>query len=191
MKWRLFIPFIIFIGLGIFLWRGLSLDPSEIPSALLNKPVPTFSLPNLKLNDDVDGVDEVVFSNDDLKGHVSIVNVWATWCASCQIEHPVLMNIARQAKGEKGFKGLVVFGLNYKDNRDDALRWLQQLGDPYTKVGFDGDGRAAIDWGVYGTPETFVIDREGVIRYRQVGPVTQEVWEKTLAPLVEKLRRMS
>lgn len=174
MMFRALVPAVIFAILVVFFWTGLSLNPSEVPSPLIGKPVPGFSLPAL-------GESSPEFSSARLSGQVSLFNVWATWCVGCRQEHDMLLAIARE--------NLVpVFGLNYKDERDKALRWLQELGDPYVANGFDQEGRVAIDWGVYGAPETFVIDAGGIIRYKHLGPITPQVWQQTLRPLILQLK---
>lgn len=165
------LPLVLFLVCGILLWRGLQNDPREIPSVLINKPVPAFKLPNL--------YNGMAFAPKDLKGKVSLVNVWATWCAACRTEHNTLMKIG---------KTVPIYGLDYKDEIGAAREWLRELGNPYKKVGVDRKGMIAIDWGVYGTPETFVVDAKGIIRYKYIGPVTQKVWDKTLKPLVQQLR---
>lgn len=170
-------PLAVFIGIGVFLAIGLTLDPREIPSILIGKPVPTFSLPPVRGR-------ALGLATADLKGDVSLVNVFASWCVACREEHPLLMQISRE--------GIVpVHGLNYKDQPADAARWLDQMGDPYTRTGADLDGRVAIDWGVYGVPETFVIDREGRIAYKRIGPITPAVWQQTLLPLIRGLQAAS
>jgi len=153
---------------------GLQRDPREIPSPLIGKAVPKFSLPPVLGR-------SLGLSSADLKGQVSLVNVFASWCVACKEEHPVFMQMKRA--------GLVpIHGLNYKDQPADAQKWLDDLGDPYTRTGADIDGRVAIDWGVYGVPETFVIDRDGRIAYKHIGPVTPKLVDETLRPLIEKLR---
>ena len=176
MKKRLIalIPLAVFLSLSFFLWRGLSLDPRKIPSPLIEKPIPEFSLP--RLSDE-----SQVFSAAQLKGQVSLLNVWATWCLACRDEHQSLLDIARE--------GVTIYGLDYKDNRQDALQWLNALGNPYQAIAFDGEGRVAIDWGVYGAPETFIIDKHGIIRYKHVGMVTAAVWKKRLGPLYRQLKQ--
>lgn len=169
-----FIPLIAFVVLGILLGIGLTLDPKEVPSPFIGKPAPDFRL--AKLNSP-----EEKFSPADFKGKVWLLNVWATWCVSCRAEHEVLKEVAQL--------GVVdIVGLNYKDEPADARAWLRALGNPYQFNVEDRDGRVGIDWGVYGTPETFVIDREGIIRYKQIGPVSAEVWIETLQPLITKLK---
>jgi cytochrome c biogenesis protein CcmG/thiol:disulfide interchange protein DsbE len=171
---RFVIPVVVFAILVVFLAIGLNLDPREVPSPLIGKPIPEFTLTRLK-------DPNASFSNEDLKGEVSILNVWATWCVSCRAEHELLMALADNNK-------VSIYGLNYKDSRKDALRWLQALGDPYTANAFDGDGRVGIDWGVYGTPETFVIDKQGVIRHKIIGPITVDRLDKELLPLINQLQ---
>jgi cytochrome c biogenesis protein CcmG/thiol:disulfide interchange protein DsbE len=172
---RFILPFIIFAAILFLLWRGLSLHPNQIPSPLLDKPAPNFALPDL-----LDA--KKIRTNKDLLGHVTLLNVWATWCESCAEEHAFLLQLAKQ-------NHVFFFGLNYKDDVKLANTWLKQYGNPYQMVGVDSDGVAAIDWGVYGTPETFVLDKKGIIRYKQIGPIDNETWEKTLKPLVEKLEK--
>ena len=171
------LPLAIFLGIAAFLFRGLGLNPRLVPSPLVNKPIPEFSLPSL-----VDP--EIYVSNEDLLGRVSLFNVWATWCVSCRAEHKVLMHLARN-------EGVEIFGLNYKDTRPEAIQWLQVLGDPYVTNAFDADGRVGIDWGVYGTPETFVIDRKGVVRYKHVGPLDDRSVSEIVQPLIRKLKAES
>lgn len=170
-----FVPLAVVLAIGVFLAIGLTLNPRELPSPLIGKPVPEFSLPPVKGR--TQGL-----SSADLKGEVSLVNVFASWCVACRSEHPLLMALEQQ--------GVVpIHGLNYKDRPQDAEKWLGELGDPYTRTGADINGRVGIDWGVYGVPETFVIDRQGRIAYKQIGPVTPEVLEKTILPLIKKLRQ--
>ncbi|CAA9890628.1 periplasmic thioredoxin of cytochrome c-type biogenesis [Candidatus Methylobacter favarea] len=168
------IPLILFIVLAVFLALGLNLKPGDIPSPFINKPAPAFSSPKL------DAPDEKL-SQTDLTGKVWLFNVWASWCVSCRSEHPVLNQLAQE-------KAAVIVGLNYKDDPDDARKWLDTLGNPYTVSIMDQDGRIGIDWGVYGVPETFVIDKKGVIRYKHTGPVTDEDIQKTFLPLIAKLQ---
>ena len=164
-----------FAGIVAVLAVGLTLNPREIPSPLIGKPVPRFDLPPVRGR-------TLGLASSDLKGEVSIVNVFASWCVPCKEEHPVFMRMKREGL-------LPIHGLNYKDRPEDAAKWLDELGDPYTRTGADIDGRVAIDWGVYGVPETFVIDREGGIAYKHIGPVTPEVLDQTLRPLIARLRR--
>ena len=168
------IPLSLFVGLVVFLAVGLTLNPREVPSPLIGKPVPEFALPPVKGR-------TLGVSSADLKGDVSLVNVFASWCLACRDEHPILLQLQRE-----GF--VPVHGLNYKDRPEDAARWLDTLGDPYTRTGADLDGRVAIDWGVYGVPETFVIDRGGRIAYKVIGPITPKLLEEKLRPLIVELR---
>ena len=167
------IPLGIFAILIGFLAMGLGLKPREIPSPLINKPAPAFSLPLL---DDP----QQKLSARDLRGKVWILNVWASWCVACRIEHPLLVEFSKTAT-------VPLYGLNYKDKRDDAMRWLANFGNPYTRSLSDTEGLVGIDFGVYGVPETFVIDKEGVIRFKQIGPVTPEVLRDDILPLLKKL----
>jgi cytochrome c biogenesis protein CcmG/thiol:disulfide interchange protein DsbE len=169
------IPLILFMVLVAFLAIGLNRDPHEVPSPLINKPAPAFALPQLKAPDKT-------FSAEEMKGKVWILNVWASWCVTCRDEHPLLIDYAKSG-------AVPIYGLNYKDERDDALRWLNELGDPYVLSAADVDGRVAIDYGVYGAPETYVIDQSGTIRFKQIGPVTPDVWNKQILPLVQELNR--
>src|SRR6266852_2716142 len=171
---RYLFPIVAFIALMIIFGWALNHDPRTIPSALINKAVPEFKLAAVKGR-------TLGLASADLLGEVSLVNVFASWCVACRDEHPVLMRMKEH--------GLVpIHGLNYKDKPDDAARWLDTLGDPYTRTGADLNGRVAIDWGVYGVPETFVIDRQGYIAFKQIGAITPEVIEQTIVPLVAKLR---
>ena len=169
------IPLALFMVLVFFLAIGLGRDPHEVPSPLINKAAPTFRLPQLK-------EPTKTFSADDMRGKVWILNVWASWCVSCRDEHPLLIEYAKT--------GVVpIYGLNWKDKREDALEWLDELGDPYVLSASDLDGRIAIDYGVYGAPETYVIDQNGTIRFKQIGPVTPDVWKDKFLPLVQQLNR--
>ena len=163
MKTRFIVPIIGFAILVGFFAVGLNLDPTYVPSPLIGKPMPTFSLPRL------DEPDKTVGS-DDMLGHFTVLNVWATWCGGCRQEHPVLNRIAE--RGE-----VPIYGLNWKDDAKLASDWLRRLGNPYTATAFDEEGRVAIDWGVYGAPETFLIAPDGTILYRHISPMTMEVWE--------------
>ena len=167
------IPLIIFAILLGFLAVGLGLKPREVPSPLINKSAPAFSLPLL------DAPQQMLSAND-LRGKVWILNVWASWCVACRIEHPLLVDFAKTAT-------VPIYGLNYKDKREDALRWLANFGNPYTRSLSDTEGLVGIDFGVYGVPETFVIDRQGVIRFKQIGPLTPEVLRDDILPLLKKL----
>ncbi len=164
----------LFLILLIFLGYGLTLNPREVPSPLIGKPAPAFRLPTV-----ADPAKSM--GTDDFAGKVTLLNVWASWCVSCRQEHPLLVELARKGSVQ-------VYGLNYKDTRQDARRWLASFGDPYVASAFDEDGRVGIEWGVYGVPETFVIDRKGVIRHKLTGPVTPENWAKTLQPLIQRIQ---
>jgi len=170
---KFLIPISMFVLLGLLLAYGLKLDPRKIPSPLVDKPLPAFTLPTLENP-------KKSLSNADLKGKVVLINVWASWCAACKQEHPVLMALARE-------KQVPIIGLNYKDKREDATHMLRTEGNPYDVSIVDADGRVGIDWGVYGVPETFVIDKQGIIRYKHIGPVSAEAWMQILQPLIHKL----
>ncbi len=175
LKLRPFIPLIIFLVMAIFLGIGLTLDPRKVPSPLINKASPAFSLPLLHAADKK-------LSHTDFIGKVSLFNVWSSWCAACRQEHSFLLNVSRQ-------NIVPIYGLNYKDKREDATRWLIQYGgDPYVASAHDLDGRVGIDWGVYGVPETFVIDKKGTIRYKQIGPVNDQNWTETILPIIKQLQ---
>ena len=170
---RFLLPLGIFVVLVGFLLVGLNLNPRQVPSPLIGKPAPEFQLQQLHQ------AEQTLTSKDNL-GKVWLLNVWASWCVSCREEHPLLVELAKS--------GIVpVYGLNYKDQREDALRWLKQFGDPYTVSIVDPEGRTGIDYGVYGVPETYVIDKKGVIRYKQIGPVTVEALQTKILPLVKEL----
>ena len=164
----------IFIALVALLAVGLTLNPREVPSPLIGKPAPAFELPLLQSPDKT-------FSQKDMLGTVWIMNVWASWCPPCLVEHPVVTDLARSGIAP-------VVGLNYKDAREDALPWLARNGDPYRLSVYDASGRIGIDYGVYGVPETYVIDRKGVIRYKHIGPLTPEIAQQKIRPLVEELK---
>ena len=170
---RYLMPLAVFLALAGLLYKGLSLDPRKVPSPLIDKPAPAFSLTRLKQP-------QATLGSEDLKGKVSLFNVWATWCVACRSEHPVLMQLAESGR-------VAIYGLNYKDDREEAKRWLVRYGDPYIANAFDGDGRVGIDWGVYGTPETFIVDQQGIIRHKHIGPLTVDVVRDEILPLVEKL----
>jgi len=167
------IPLILFAVLVGFFAKGLFLNPREVPSPLIGKPTPAFSLP-------VVGSTEQTFSPDDMKGKVWLLNVWAPWCVSCRQEHPLLMSLAKE-------RSVAIVGLNWKDKDREAARLLAQQGNPYVAVPDDLSGKTGIDYGVTGTPETYVIDRAGVIRMKHVGPITPEVWEKKFEPKLKEL----
>ncbi len=171
---RALIPFAIFLIMAGFLFKGLFLNPREVPSPLLGKPAPAFSLPQL----DSPGKS---FSPKDMLGQVWLFNVWASWCGACRDEHPLLVDLAKS--------GLVpIVGMDYKDTPKDAKQWLDERGNPYLLSAADADGRVGIDYGVYGVPETYVIDKAGVIAYKQIGPVTLESLRDEILPLVKRLQ---
>lgn len=174
MKLRLFLPLAAFVALAVVLGVGLQLNPREVPSPFIDKPAPAFNLPLVH-------EPQRQLSTQELKGQVWLLNVWASWCVACRVEHPLLVEVAKQ-------NAVPIYGLNYKDDRRAAMEWLRQFGDPYVASLSDRDGRVGIDYGVYGVPETFVIDRAGVVRHKHIGPVTPEVWERDLLPLVRKLQ---
>ena len=174
MNAKTLIPLALFAVLVGFLAVGLGLDPREVPSPLVNKPAPAFKIAQLEQPD-------LQFPPDDMKGKVWLFNVWASWCVACRQEHPVLMEFARA-------KIAPLIGLDYKDQRKDALGVLKRSGNPYDITAFDADGRVGIDYGVYGVPESYVIDKAGVIRYKHIGPITMEAMEKTIVPLIQKLQ---
>ena len=170
-------PIMAFLGVSVALGWGLTRDPREVPSALIGKPVPDFALPAVQGR-------SLGLSSTDLRGEVSLVNVFASWCTACRDEHPLFMRLAKSGS-------VPLHGLNYKDRSVDAEAWLDTLGDPYTRTGADRDGRVAIDWGVYGVPETYVVGANGRIAYKHVGPVTEAVLRQKILPLVERLQAES
>ena len=170
---RFIIPLTIFAALVAFLWRGLTLDPHEVPSPLIGKAAPAFAL--TRLDDPAK-----TLRRDDMRGQVWLLNVWASWCVACREEHATLVAFAQT-------KAVPIIGLNYKDQRADGMGWLQQFGNPYDLSIFDQNGRVGIDFGVYGVPETFVIDKRGVIRMKHIGPLTPEVIDKRISPLLKEL----
>jgi cytochrome c biogenesis protein CcmG/thiol:disulfide interchange protein DsbE len=170
---RYLLPIAVFaVFIPVFL-IGLNRDPSALPSPFLGKPAPSFSLPTLE-------DERVQVSSDDYKGQLALVNVWATWCGGCRQEHGYLMQIA--ARNE-----IPIYGLNWRDNRSEAVRWLADLGDPYVASGFDGDGRVGIDWGVYGAPETFLIAPDGTVAYKHLGPINDAIWQREFVPRISEL----
>lgn len=171
---RALLPLAIFLVVVGFLFKGLFLDPREVPSPLVGKPTPQFSLPRLDNS-------QKVFSPKEMLGQVWLFNVWASWCGACRDEHPLLVELAKT-----GF--VPVYGMDYKDTREDALQWLEQRGNPYAAVAVDADGRVGIDYGVYGVPETYVIDKAGTIAYKQIGPITEEALRDKIIPLIKKLK---
>lgn len=179
MKRLLFgVPVVLFAGLIAFFAFGLTQDPSRIPSMLIDRPLPQFDLPGLDATSP--GFGTATFGSAATRGTPKLLNVFASWCAACPQEHPMLTRIA----GE----GVPVFGLNWKDKPDDAKAWLAQLGNPYARIASDPGARTGIDLGVTGVPETFVVDGHGRVRYKQVGPITPDDWNKTLKPMLDRLR---
>ena len=175
--WRYAIPVALFAVIGWFLFRGLSLNPRDIPSPMVGKAAPEFSLPSLK-----DPNVEVGTAN--MQGRLSLLNVWGTWCIECRYEHPYLLELSRTT-------GIPIIGFNLKDDRASALAWLDRLGNPYVASAADEDGYVAIDWGIYGAPETFLIDRDGTILQKHISPMTPEVWVRDFLPIVlEKCGRI-
>ena len=170
---RFILPLAVFAILVGFLWRGLRLDPHEVPSPLINKPAPGFAL--TRLDDPT-----AIIRRDDMLGKVWMLNVWASWCVACREEHPTLVAFSRT-------KAVPIIGLNYKDTRPEGLGWLNQFGNPYEASIFDQDGRVGIDFGVYGVPETFIIDKQGVIRFKQIGPLTPQAINERVLPLLRQL----
>lgn len=171
------LPLLLFVGVGVAFFLGFERDPRDIPSALIDKPVPDFALPALASHKEG-------LSSPMLKGDVTLVNVFASWCIPCKAEHPVITRLSKEL-------GVTVRGINYKDKTEDATDWLRRNGDPYASVGADLDGRVSIDWGVYGVPETYLVDRQGRIRFKQVGPLTPQVVEEQLLPMIKHLRAAS
>jgi cytochrome c biogenesis protein CcmG/thiol:disulfide interchange protein DsbE len=175
MKAKFLIPLALFVVLLGFLAVGLKRDPREVPSPLVNKPAPAFKVAQLADT-------SKQFSPDDLKGTVWVLNVWASWCVACRVEHPLLLEFGRA-------QVVPLIGLDYKDQRPDALKYLQQQGNPFDLTAVDADGRVGIDYGVYGVPETYVIDKAGVIRHKHIGPITPDDLQKTLLPLINELKK--
>lgn len=171
---RFLLPLVVFLVIVGFLFVGLNLDPREVPSPLVGKPAPLFSLPRLDNP-------EQVFSPKDMLGKVWLFNVWASWCGACRDEHPILVALSKS--------GIVpVIGMDYKDTHAEAQQWLAQGGNPYEITAVDADGRVGINYGVYGVPETYVIDKKGIIAYKQIGPVTYEALREKILPLVKRLQ---
>lgn len=170
---RFLLPLVAFIVLVIFLGIGLNLKPREVPSPLIDKPAPAFRVPQLY-------EEAKTIAPEEMRGKVWLLNVWASWCVTCREEHPLLVELARQ-------NVVPIYGLNYKDKREDAIAWLAERGNPYVVTAYDQVGNVGIDWGVYGVPETFVIDKLGIIRYKQIGPVTPDALRDKIIPLVKEL----
>ena len=172
---RYLLPFFAALILIPIMILGLRSDPSELPSQYIGKPAPEFNVPTLR-----DPSKNI--SNEDLKGQISLVNIWATWCAGCRDEHPFLMELSDE-------NTIPIYGINWRDNRQDALRWLEALGDPYVASGFDGDGRVGIDWGAYGAPETFLLNADGRVVYRFTGPLNRSLWNEEFVPRIAELTK--
>jgi cytochrome c biogenesis protein CcmG/thiol:disulfide interchange protein DsbE len=170
------VPFVVFSAFAIWFALGLRKDPATLPSALIDRPMPEFALPA------VAGLDMPGLSSADIRGKVAVVNIFASWCAPCRAEHPLLMRLAQSAN-------VTVYGVSYKDEAADSVKFLRNLGNPYKAVGFDRDGRFGVEWGVYGVPETFVVDRDGRVRRRIVGALTTDEFETLLLPLIAKLAK--
>jgi cytochrome c biogenesis protein CcmG/thiol:disulfide interchange protein DsbE len=175
MNRRMLIPLAIFVVLAGFLFAGLWRDPREVPSPLIGKPAPAFKLTKLH-------APQQMLGTSDMKGKVWLMNVWASWCVSCREEHPLLVALAKE-------NIVPIVGLNYKDEPAAGMRWLTDNGDPYTTSVMDRDGRVGIDFGVYGVPETFLIDKAGTIRYKQIGPITEDALRKKILPLINELQK--
>jgi cytochrome c biogenesis protein CcmG/thiol:disulfide interchange protein DsbE len=171
---RFLLPLSLFIVLAAFLAVGLRLNPREVPSPLIDKPAPAFRVPQLH-------AEGKTIAPEDLKGQVWLFNVWASWCVSCRVEHPHLVELAKR-------NIVPIIGLNYKDTREAGQTWLREFGDPYALSAFDVDGRIGIDYGVYGVPETFLIDQNGMIRYKHIGPLSPEAIETRLLPKIRELK---
>ena len=169
------LPLILFFLLVILLGVGLTLDPRKVPSPYIGKAAPSFNLPNLYASTES-------ISPEDMKGKVWLLNVWASWCGACRAEHQVINRLVKNNQIE-------IIGLNYKDGSDEAKQWLEELGNPYVSVAVDREGRTGIDWGVYGVPETFVVDKQGIIRYKNIGPVYEQDVKETILPLVVQLQQ--
>lgn len=174
MQARYLIPVLVVTGLLALLAIGLTLDPRKVPSPLINKPVPEFVLPQLYQPDQM-------FSHEQLRGDIKLLNVWASWCVACREEHAQIDRLAREF-------GFTVIGLNYKDKPEDARAWLEKFGNPYSVIAVDLEGHVGIDWGVYGVPETFIVDASGRIRYKHIGPVTAEDINTLILPLIREIR---
>jgi len=170
-----YFPLVIFISIAVVLWYGIGKDPKKLPSTLIGKPAPAFALPSLYQP-------QQLFTQKLFEGKISLLHVWASWCPTCAQEFPYLMDITQNASG------VLLYGLDYKDDPTAAKAWLKEKGNPFQKVLNDRQGKVAIDYGVYGTPETFLIDQEGVIRYKYVGAITRDVWENRLLPHIRKLK---
>ena len=174
MQLRYVIPLLVFAGLVVLFVIGMQMDPRRVPSPLIGKPLPEFDL--TQLHDQTRNLD-----NRKFLGEVVLINFWASWCVSCRYEHPILLEYARSGNAS-------VYGMNYKDTREDALRWLSEYDNPYKLSAFDPQGRTGIDFGLYGVPETYVVDQQGIIRYKHIGPISQEDMDGKIVPLIEQLK---
>ncbi len=172
-RWLSTVPLFLLLGLAVYFAFGLTLDTRTVQSVLIDKPLPAFDLPSF-------GREGERITNGDLKGHVSLLNVFASWCITCRVEHPTLIKLT-------GEKRVAIYGLAWKDKGDALTEWLQELGNPYARIADDAAGRTAIDLGVTGAPETYVIDKRGRIRFKQVGPIDEAVWREKIEPLVATL----
>ena len=170
---RYLLPLALFLGVVVFLFKGLSLNPREVPSPLVGKDAPDFDISQLHNS-------EARFSKEEMLGKVWLLNVWASWCVACRHEHPVLVELEKQ-------NIVPIYGLNYKDSQQDGIRWLRQFGNPYVLSGQDPDGDVGFDYGVYGVPETYLIDKEGIIRHKFIGPVVPDDIEQIIRPMVQEL----
>jgi cytochrome c biogenesis protein CcmG/thiol:disulfide interchange protein DsbE len=171
----LLLPLVLFIALVGFLLIGLHRDPHEVPSPLINKPAPDFKLNQLHEPDKT-------FSPQEMRGKVWVLNFWGTWCVACREEHPLLLEYSKTS-------AVPIYGVDYKDDRTAAIQMLEEEGDPYTLTTSDPDGRVSIDYGVYGAPESYLIDRNGVIRFKQIGPITRDVWQREILPRAKQLNQ--
>lgn len=171
---RFILPFLVFLIMAAFMFIGLTLNPHEVPSPLINKAAPAFTLPQLH-------EPAKQFSPQDVKGKVWMLNVWASWCTACENEHPLFVELS-------GRNIVPIYGMDYKDQREDGVAWLKKRGNPYALVVSDAEGRVGIDYGVYGVPETYVIDKQGIIRHKQIGAVTQQILDEKILPLVKELQ---
>lgn len=172
---KFLLPLVLFFLISFFLWKGLQQDPHQLPSQLIGQKVPAFQLAELLH-------EKQMMTPQIFQGHITLLNIWATWCANCETEHPVLNTLAQN-------KNIQFIGLNYKDDRKAAKLFLNANGNPYQKIIVDDQGTFAIDLGVYGAPETFLIDQQGIIRYRHIGPLTTTIWDKEFAPLITQLEK--
>lgn len=172
---RLFVPVMVFLALAFFFWQGLSIDARALPSTLIGKKIPDFDVPLLQ-------DEKQRFTAQDLHSKVSLIHFWASWCGTCVEEHPLINKIASLRK-------VPIYSFNYKDERADALKWLKKHGNPYEKVGFDYEGNVGINFGVYGTPEIFIVDKQGIIRFKYAGNINEDIWQHKMLPLIEKLQQ--